>query len=135
MFEVSAKVDYGLLILLELAKTGTNDYQALADIAAKHNVSPKFLSQVIIPLKQHGLVTSREGKRGGYKLARPLAVITLRALVEAMDGPLQLVRCMTDTKLCPAEQACSTKPVWQKLKLDIYQLLDRTTLHDLYVRD
>ena len=80
-------------------------------------------------------MTSREGKRGGYKLAQSLDVITLRALVEAMDGPLQLVRCMTDTKLCPAEQACSTKPVWQKLKLDIYQLLDRTTLHDLYVTD
>lgn len=130
MFEVSTKVDYALLILLELAKL--DDYRSLNDIAEQHHISPKYLSQLIMPLKQAELVASREGKGGGYKLALPMGDITLRAIVEAVDGPLQLVRCMAEDKSCPASHACQTKPVWHKLKKDIYQLLDHTTLHDLY---
>lgn len=133
MFEVSAKVDYGLLILLELGKTGSDDYQTLADIATKHNISPKFLSQVMIPLRQHGLVTSREGKGGGYALAREPAAINLRHVIEAIDGPLQLTRCMDGQGTCPAEGGCLTKPVWNNLKQSIYTLLEQRNLVDLTV--
>ena len=128
MFEVSAKVDYGLLILVELMGQPNGTYLSLADIASKHNVSPKYLSQVMIPLHRDGLVVSREGKGGGYALAKPAEQISLRAVVEAIDGPLQLTRCMTTTASCPAEHGCSTKPVWHKVKKSIYQLLEEQTL-------
>ncbi len=128
MFEVSAKVDYGLLILFELMQAGQNNYLSLADIATKHHVSQKYLSQVMIPLHQHGLVISREGKGGGYALAKPARQINLRSVVEAIDGPLQLTRCMTNAVQCPAEHGCSTKPVWHKVKKSIYHMLEEQTL-------
>lgn len=128
MFEVSTKVDYGLLILFELMQAGPNSYLSLADIADKNHVSQKYLSQVIIPLRQAGIVASREGKGGGYALTRSPDKINLRVVVEAIDGPLQLTRCMTTTHQCPAEHGCGTKPVWHKVKQSIYQLLEEQTL-------
>lgn len=131
MFEVSTKVDYALLILAELAQVWPNTYVSLADIAEKKHVSSKYLSQVVIPLHQAGLVVSREGKFGGYALAQAPEKISVRAVVEAVDGPLQLVRCMSTKHNCPAETHCSTQPLWQNLKKDIYQLLAEKSLADM----
>lgn len=133
MFSISSRVDYGLLILCELMHSGVHEYRSLADIAAKHKVSQKYLSQVMIPLRQHGLVTSREGKGGGYALAREPAAINLRNVIEAIDGPLQLTRCMDGQGTCPAEGGCLTKPVWNNLKQSIYTLLEQRNLVDLTV--
>lgn len=131
MFAISARVDYGLLILMELMHSGVGKYHALSDIAQKHQMSPKFLSQVAMPLKQAGLVTSREGKTGGYSLARDPASISLRTIVEAIDGPIQLTRCMDSDQSCPANGSCATKPVWSKLNESLYLLLEQQTLADL----
>jgi Rrf2 family protein len=131
MFAISARVDYGLLILVELMHSGVGKYHSLADIAHKHQMSPKFLSQVVMPLKQAGLVISREGKTGGYTLARDPETISLRTIVEAMDGPIQLTRCMDGNKSCPADSSCTTKPVWSKLNESLYLLLEQQTLADL----
>lgn len=131
MFEVSTKVDYSLLILAELAQAWPIGYVSLAEIAEKKHVSSKYLSQVVIPLNKVGLVVSKEGKCGGYALAKPPQSISVRAVVEAVDGPLQLVRCMSTAASCPAEHQCTTQPIWQKLKNDIYQLLAEKTLADI----
>lgn len=134
MFEVSTKVDYSLLILAELAHAWPTGYVSLAEIAEKKHVSSKYLSQVVIPLNKAGLVVSKEGKFGGYALAKPPQTISVRAVVEAVDGPLQLVRCMNASTRCPAEHQCTTQPIWQKLKNDIYQLLAEKSLADITIR-
>lgn len=129
MFDVSTKVDYSLLIMLVLAKK--NAIVALSDIATANNISQKYLSQLMSSLKQAGLVVSREGKGGGYSLAKTPAEISIRDIVEAVDGPLQLVKCMDSDQHCLAEQHCVTKPIWSSLKKDIYNLLQSKTLAEL----
>lgn len=130
MFDVSTKLDYGLLVMVALAEHWPNQYSSLQTIAEHNHISGKYLSQVIIPLHRAGLVKSKEGKNGGYALTQAPASISVRNIVEAIDGPLQLVRCMKDDH-CPAERQCGTKSVWKKLKYDIYQLLEAKTLADI----
>lgn len=131
MFNISTKIDYSLLIALELARHSGGDYISLHDIAEHHSVSIKYLSNIITPLKQAGLVESKEGKTGGYKLTRNPASISIKDVVEASDGPLELVRCMDTASRCPVESTCGTKPVWHSLKKDVYEILNRKTLQDL----
>lgn len=131
MFDVSTKVDYALLIMVELGKPSDQEYQSLHDIAARHHISSKYLSQLVVPLKKAGLVESKEGKTGGYQITKSLKDITVRSIVEAVDGPLQIVKCMDSEKDCPVETTCHTKPIWENLKSDIYQLLDQKTLADI----
>ncbi len=129
MFDVSTKVDYGLIIMVDLAKQFGKSYLSLQDIAEKNNVSAKYLSQLIIPLKQAKLVQSKEGKGGGYILTKQPDRITLKEIIEAIEGPLQIVKCMHSE--CPAQNKCKTKPVWYKLKHEIYELLNKKTLADI----
>lgn len=131
MFEVSTKVDYGLLIMLDLARVYTNqEYLALSEIANRHEISEKYLSQLIMPLKQAQLVISKEGKNGGYKLSKASQDITLLHIIEALDGPVQIVRCMDAVKDCPADHQCKVQPVWKQLNKDIIHLLQNKTLQD-----
>lgn len=135
MFTISTKLDYGLLIMADLARkrtqSETDSYCSLQEIADAHSISSRYLSQLVIPLKQAGLVESKEGKCGGYRIAKNADQIHLRSVVEAIEGPLTIVRCMDSSTGCPAESSCRTKPVWNRLKKDIYQLLERKTLQDI----
>ncbi|MBI2416050.1 MAG: Rrf2 family transcriptional regulator [Candidatus Kerfeldbacteria bacterium] len=130
MFVVPTKIDYGLVVMLALAQAG-DQYVSLTDIAHQRSISQKYLSQLIIPLRQAGLVLSREGKGGGYRLAHHPSAITVRQVVEALDGPLQLARCMDPSQHCPANHACKTKPVWQQLQREMYDLLSQKKLADI----
>lgn len=130
MFSVPTKVDYGLLIMAVLAEHWPRKC-SLHEIANDKNLSKKYLSQVMIPLHKAGLVTSKEGKYGGYVLGRAPNDISVRDIVEAIEGPLNLVRCMKGENQCPAEQHCTTQVVWNRLKYDIYNLLDAKNLADI----
>ncbi|MDP3970320.1 MAG: Rrf2 family transcriptional regulator [bacterium] len=131
MFDVSTKVDYAMLIIVELAKSDNQEYLSLQDIADSHDISSNYLSQLAIPLKKANLIISKEGKSGGYKLASSPAEITIRDVVEAIEGPLTIVRCMHEDAKCPAQETCATRPVWHRLKKDIYKLLDEKSIQDI----
>lgn len=131
MFVISTKIDYGVLMMVELAKTLPGTFLALSDIAKKRNISEKYLSQLIQPLKQAGFVASKEGSSGGYRLAKSARQISLQAIIEALDGPIQLVRCLEDKDKCPANHHCVTQSVWRELQQDITKLLAHKTLHDI----
>lgn len=132
MFVISTKLDYGVALMVELARNSSaSSFLALSDIANKQHISEKYLSQIIAPLKQANLVISKEGKTGGYKLARAAKQISLQNIIEALDGPVQLVRCASDDKTCPAEHKCAVQPTWLALQHDINKLLANKTLHDI----
>lgn len=117
--------------MVSLVRSWPKAYCSLQGIAEHNHISSKYLSQVMIPLHHAGLVKSKEGKHGGYTLAKSPTKISMRDIVEAIDGPLKLVRCMRVDHTCPAEEHCTTQPVWNKLKFSMYQLLEATTLADI----
>lgn len=129
MFQLNAKTDYGLLIMLELAKSNT--ITPLSPLAKRLKVSSPYLSQIANSLFKAGLVKSKEGATGGYYLAKSAEEISVWSILAALSGEVK-VRC-TDTghKTCPNFRACGLKSAWPLLLEDIKASLAHRSLADL----
>jgi len=128
---ISTRSRYGTRLMLELALNYGNEPVFLKDIAKNEEISEKYLSQIIIPLKAKGLVTSFRGMNGGYVLARPPSQITIREIVELLEGKLELLNCIGNPSTCSRVSICATRDIWDLLGEKISQTLESVTLEDL----
>lgn len=129
MFQISAKTDYGLLIMLELARH-KDKVVPLSPLAKRLHVSSPYLSQIANLLQKAGLVTSREGAGGGYALAQPASSIAVMTILEALSGEIK-VRCTHSGGACPHFRECGLKSAWPILIDDIKLSLRHRTLSSL----
>lgn len=133
MFKISTKGDYGLLLLSALAEKTKEgrEFVSLKEVAEAKKLSISYLSQIIIPLKEAGLVKSKEGRDGGYALARPAREITVMEILETLEGPVTPVRCCGNEKAkCGSEPMCNVKFTWQSAKALLIHFLRTKTLED-----
>ncbi|HEX9664425.1 MAG TPA: Rrf2 family transcriptional regulator [Patescibacteria group bacterium] len=132
MLNIATKSDYGLILMLELAKNYNSGYLSLTQIAKTKNLSANYLAQLSIPLKQAGLVDSKEGKGGGYKLSKSPDQITVLEIVEAIEGPVNLVKChKTENHDCQSFLACEAKMIWPAIFNEIKFVLRKKSLASL----
>ncbi len=103
----------------------------LKDIAKRQDVSEKYLSQIIIPLKSAGFVASIRGAHGGYSLAKDPEDITLKGIVEAVEGDVTILDCVREKKHCRRAGSCTMRDVWCRLDDTISQFLAGITLKTL----
>jgi Rrf2 family protein len=129
--KISTRSRYGLRLMLDLAEHHGEGPIFLKDIARRQDISVKYLSQIIMPLKARGLVNSFRGAHGGYVLPRLPEAITLREIVEALEGELELVACVSDTSQCKRSEICATQGVWRKVGAAVAATLEGMTLADL----
>ena len=129
--KISTRTRYGTRLMVELGCRYGQHPAFLKDIAAKENISEKYLSQIIIPLKTAGLVNSFRGAHGGYVVARPPEEITLKEIVEVLEGDLNLVGCVKNASECQRASICVTRNLWGELGQVITQTLEKVTLQDL----
>jgi len=106
----------------------------LREIAKREDISLKYLEQVIVPLRTAGLVKSARGSKGGYSLAKHPSEIYLNDLVETLDGPLNLIECLKDPKVCQRVPNCITRDVWQEVSEAIDGIFHSVTLEDMVHR-
>ncbi len=126
------KARYGMRAMLDLAVNGGETEPVLMrDIAARQDLPEKYLEQVLIPLRNAGLVRGVRGARGGYRLGRNPADISLLEIVEASIGDLAMVDCTEDPAYCERADACATQVVWRELTEALRNTLGRRTLADL----
>ncbi|MCM8812849.1 MAG: Rrf2 family transcriptional regulator [Candidatus Omnitrophica bacterium] len=128
---VSTRTRYGMRLMMQLAAVYDNHQVFLKDIARAENVSEKYLSQIVIPLRVSGLINSFRGAHGGYALARSPAQITLREIVVALEGNLYLLNCAKTPERCDRSSACVTRALWNELGEMIAGWLEMKTLADL----
>lgn len=128
---ISTRARYGTRLMLELALFYGKEPVFLKDIAKNEEISEKYLSQIIIPLKASGLVNSFRGARGGYVLARPPSEINLKDIVEILEGGLELLDCVGNSSVCSRVSRCVTRDIWSLLGQTISQTLGSITLEDL----
>ena len=129
---VSTKGRYGLRLLLDLALHGTKgEPRMLQEIAASQNISKKYLSQLVIKLRQGGLISSVRGAGGGYKLARPPKMITIMDVLETMEGPIAIVDCLADSGSCERSGRCPPQMLWSQINQKVRNVLMEYTLQDL----
>ena len=120
--------------MLELACHYGEGPIELREIAKREDISLKYLEQVIVPLRTAGLVKSARGSKGGYALAKHPSEIYLKDLVETLDGPLNLIECLKDPKVCHKVPYCITRDIWQEVSEAIDGIFHSVTLEDMVHR-
>jgi Rrf2 family protein len=116
---MSTRGRYGVRLMVALALDYGNETTILRDVARREGISEKYLGQIIIPLKSAGLVVSQRGSRGGYALARDPACVTVKDVVEAIEGRIAAVLCVSEPQACARATSCVAAGVWRKLSADI----------------
>jgi Rrf2 family protein len=135
----STKAEYGVRVMVDLARRGGAEPVALAEIAEAEGLPLAYLEHLVARLRRAGLVESRRGAHGGYLLAREPAEITMAEVVEALEGRIAPIECISSspdgTIRCVRESdpahICTTKVLWTRVRTAIVQTLQETTLAEL----
>lgn len=130
---LSQKAKYALKALLALAKAPDGTLLQAGEIAEHENVPKKFLDLILLELRNHRLVDSVRGKRGGYALGRPAEDITIGDIIRIVDGPLAPIACASVTAYrrcrdCPNEQACMVRHLMRDVRDAASGILDHMSL-------
>jgi Rrf2 family protein len=128
---VSTRGRYGVRLMTALAMDYGKGIRLLSDVSRQEGISGKYLGQIVIPLRNAGLVVSQRGAHGGYALGRPPESITVKDVLEAIEGRVTPVPCVGDEGACARHRGCSTAEVWSRLRDDIESSLSSFTLADL----
>jgi Rrf2 family protein len=129
---VSAKVDYALRAMLELAAAG--GLVKGEQLATAQGIPQKFLESILIDLRHAELVASRRGVEGGYALARPAERISVADVIRAVEGPIATVRGARPEDVEFVGAAAGLRPVWLDLRSAMRDVLEQTTLADVVAR-
>ncbi len=131
--KLSTKGRYGLRAMLEIALQHAKGPVPIHVIAEHQNLSSRYLEQLLIPLKQNGLVKSVRGSQGGYILGREADKITVGDIIRALEGPISPVDCVNELNPdeCDRAEFCVTRRIWSKLRDSMNQVLDSYSLEDL----
>jgi Rrf2 family protein len=130
--KLSTRSRYGVRLMTCLACANNGDKPVLLkDIAAAEEISEKYLSLIVIPLRAAGLIKSQRGARGGYNLARDPDKISLQSIIEAIEGEIYLVHCIKQSSGCNRSATCPTRDIWNILRNKIADTLNGITLAEL----
>jgi Rrf2 family protein len=135
----STKAEYGVRVMVELARRAGEDPIPLAEIAEHDGLPLAYLEHLVARLRKAGLVDSRRGSRGGYLLARSPTKITMAEVVEALEGSIAPIECISQgpdgSIVCSRESdlthVCPTKLLWTRVRFAIVRTLQETTLAEL----
>lgn len=130
MLRIGKLTDYGIVVLNQLAGQGAVQ-QSVEDIAQSTGLNVPTVRKVMKALADSGLVLTRRGVKGGYRIARSTAQISLRDVVEAFEGPIALTECSQDHHTCDITEQCSLSDSWGGINQLIMQMMGRITLEDV----
>jgi Rrf2 family protein len=128
--------DYVVRAAIALARAwGTGNYRKIREVAAEMDLPPSYTGQILHLLAHAGLAVARAGTHGGYRLVCDPREVSLLAVVEAGDGPLQLERCTLRGGPCHREETCALHPAWEGAIAALRHALQSTPLADVAVVD
>jgi Rrf2 family protein len=127
MLGISKKADYGLELMIHLAKKHDQGPVSLKKAAQERKLPFKFLEQVVIPLREVGLIEAKSGRGGGYFLTRDPREIFVAEIVETLEGPVQVGACLG----CPKAALCGSKDVWGEVGEKVKETIEGKSLADL----
>ena len=133
---ISQKARYALRALVALARSDrASEAMVISEIAERERIPKKFLEQILLELKHHGLVVSKRGKAGGYGLLRPADTISFGEVLRIIDGPIAPLPCLSKIAYrrcedCKEEASCEVRRVFAQVADATRAVLDRTTISD-----
>lgn len=125
---LTQKVDYGITLLACLGKNSHK--HSIKKIATETNLSFLFLQKIARSLQQAGIIKAERGKYGGYTLSKTPDELTLKDIIEALEGPIALVPCLksNDPHICKHFSYCVTRPTFEKINNELQEHLLKKTL-------
>ena len=135
---LSRRSEYGLRALIDLVRHDGSTPVALATLAVRNNLPPKFLEQIMATLKHAGIVRTSLGAHGGYAMAADPATVSIGRVVRLLDGALAPLPCVSlrfyAPCSCPDETTCALRDVMLDVRDAMLEILDRETLAELATR-
>lgn len=132
---ISQKAKYALRALVALARAPKGKPLVIGEIAQDQRIPKKFLEQILLDLKNKGILDSRRGKGGGYVLLKPAERISYGEIIRIIDGPIAPLPCLSITAYrkctdCADEASCETRRVFADVAIQTRRVLDTTTIAD-----
>jgi Rrf2 family transcriptional regulator, iron-sulfur cluster assembly transcription factor len=134
MLEITRQADYALRAAVEVAHTPEGERISTATIAARQKIPLPFLAKIVSQLVVHGVLEAMRGASGGVRLARPAHTITMREIIEIIDGPITINLCVRDPQACDHSRTCALCEVFAETQTQLVQKLEAITLSDLVNR-
>lgn len=123
--------DYAVRVMVDLASQPADAMVSRALISGRQDVPAAYLAKIVQVLARAGLVRTRPGARGGVSLGMPPEAVTLRRVIEAVEGPIELNRCVRRPEACPRSPSCPVHPVWLRVQRLLTRELDAVTIAEL----
>ncbi|MFH1686188.1 MAG: Rrf2 family transcriptional regulator [bacterium] len=123
--------EYGLLGVLHLAAKDRTSVTPLSEVSEAKDIPEKFLAKIFQSLSRSGIVRSHRGVRGGFTLTRDPEQVTIREVLESIQGPYHLLKCVQDSHLCDKSDGCSVRNLLILAEAQLWQVFDTHTLADL----
>ena len=134
MMQITRREEYGLRGLLFLAQQPDEKVFLVSEISRVQKIPERFLAKIFQRLSKAGFLRSVRGSKGGFTLRRAAAEITMKDVIEALEGPIAINRCLLRKGVCGEEQGCPLYEVLEEAQEGMVKVLERTTLEDLVKR-
>ncbi|MFQ6003529.1 MAG: RrF2 family transcriptional regulator [Candidatus Zixiibacteriota bacterium] len=129
--ELTKAGDYGIFGVIYLAKQPKGKIVSLSEVSKAEDIPEKFLAKIFQNLTRSGLLVSHRGAGGGFSLARPANKITIKELLESIQGPIYLTKCVGELYDCDRKETCKLWKIWKKAQDYALKILSQNTLADL----
>ena len=123
--------DYAVRAVIHLAAKEMGELATITEIAETQSIPRSFLAKVMQALSRAGIVRTHRGKTGGFSLVEKPQDITIRQIVEAVEGPIILNRCLVRQGECDRDIFCGAHPVWREAQEALVAVLDSYTAADM----
>ena len=129
---ISTRGRYALRVMIDLAEHKTDGYVPMKEVAARQEISLKYLERILPVLVKNGLVEGVQGKGGGYKLSRAPEECTVGEILRLTEGNLAPVACLDcNAEICEKKDTCKTLSMWTEFHRMTNEYFDRISIADL----
>ncbi len=132
MLKLSKKTEYAIIAILAMSENNEDQLYTAKELSQRYNIPPEIMGKVMQSLTKNNLIVSHQGVKGGYQLQKDLSKINISSVISAMEGPLQVVDCLTiDDCSCGQIQSCNIKGPMELIQNEFLGFFDKITLQDL----
>jgi Rrf2 family protein len=133
---LSKKTRYAMMAMVKLAREYGKGAILISDIAKSENIPQRFLENILLELKNAGLLGSKLGKSGGYYLIRKPEEVTLSDIIRHFEGTIAMLSCVSEKsyqpcEFCKDEEKCKIRHIFKSVRESTFEILNRTSLKDL----
>ena len=125
---IRRNTDYGLRAMINLASRAPREAVSAKVLAAQEEVSYQLICKLLQKLQRAGYIKSLMGPSGGYRMAKPPSEVTLGEIVELLQGPVKINRCVTDDEACSRQHTCVVSESLKRIQRDLEKYMTTVTL-------